>query len=622
MYVCLWSPAWSTAAASAAEAGRPGAKGRGVAGDDEDRASDDALPTSYDLAPLLAELAPRLRVEREVIWADGRGLDAGRLAGRLVERLAEEGAAARAGVAAVPVTAELAARWGPHAEAGPDDPTLFLVKERTGWGRRAESRAGVRGSRFEVRNSKAEKEEGDAKEDSAHPQSPHRRRERAAAGKEAATPRTGADDEPGDPQSGGGAVAGGDGVVVVEEGREAEWQGRLPVSALRPPDRTKALFDGVGLATVGQLAGLQREAVEVRFGGGVVDLWRAARADDRRLLFDRIPSDRPHGSIDFVDYVLTDPARLVFTANALLGPLCDGLVDRGEHARTLRLELPLANGEEWARTLRPARPTASRETWLRMLRGLLDELTVPDAVAGMRIEVPSTEAAAVRQGDLFDRGFATATAVEAAVARLAERQLWPVAPETDAHPVVERRGAWKRLDLTEAAGAHRGSGAGGGRSREDGAGPVAVGGRAPDPRDGSGRGGEGHPQSPSPHPECSATGNAAADPRTPGHDEAGIPPSGRGFEKRGLALQLMPEPRRITVETQRRRDHEVPTRFRDRTGWHELAHAAGPDRISGGQWEASSYAREYWRCVTGEGVLLWVFRDALEGGWYLHGWWD
>ncbi|NIP83780.1 MAG: hypothetical protein GWM90_32940, partial [Gemmatimonadetes bacterium] len=310
---------------------------------------------------------------------------------------------------------------------------------------------------------------------------------------------------------------------------------------------------------VGDLAGLEREAVEVRFGGEVVGLWRLARADDRRLLFERTPGERPHGSIDFVEYVLTDPSRLLFTANALLGPVCDRLRGRGEHARSLRMTLPLGNGETWERTIRPARPTASRDTWLRLLRGVLDRLTVPDAVAGMRIEVPSTEAAAVRQGDLFDRGFATASAVEAAVARLAERQVWPLEPEVNAHPLVERRAEWTSEPIT-------------------GSGSPAI----------------------SPSPGGSAgSGTAMA-----------------------LGLQLLREPRRLGVETVPRRDHEVPVRLRDGRGWREVLLAAGPDRISGGQWEASSYAREYYRCVTDEGVPLWIYRDGLDGGWYLHGYWD
>ena len=264
--------------------------------------------------------------------------------------------------------------------------------------------------------------------------------------------------------------------------------------------------------------------------------------------------------MEFVDYVLTDPSRLLFTANALLGPLCDDMVTRGEHARALRLTFPLANGETWARTIRPARPTASRDTWLRLIREILDRLTVPDAVAGMRIEVGDTEEAAVRQGDLFDRGFATAAAVESAVARLAERHLHPLAPETTAHPRVERRSGWVRREAT---------------------------------------------------PMVDAEGE--------GEGEGGT------TERRGtsaLALHLPPSPRRVAVETTRRRDHDIPVRIRDTRGWREVAVAAGPDRISGGQWEASSYAREYYRCVTEDGVPLWVYRDALEVGWYLHGWWD
>ena len=52
---------------------------------------------------------------------------------------------------------------------------------------------------------------------------------------------------------------------------------------------------------------------------------------------------------------------------------------------------------------------------------------------------------------------------------------------------------------------------------------------------------------------------------------------------------------------------------------------AGADRFSGGQGDAPrTYAREYFRCVTNDGALVWLFRDAQEksGGWYLHGWWD
>jgi hypothetical protein len=92
-----------------------------------------------------------------------------------------------------------------------------------------------------------------------------------------------------------------------------------------------------------------------------------------------------------------------------------------------------------------------------------------------------------------------------------------------------------------------------------------------------------------------------------------------------LMLQLSPSPQSITVETAPRRDHFAPSRYRDAAGWHEIVQAAGPDRVSGGQCDSiRTYAREYFRCVTSDGTLVWIFRDAQEkgGGWYLHGWWD
>jgi hypothetical protein len=88
----------------------------------------------------------------------------------------------------------------------------------------------------------------------------------------------------------------------------------------------------------------------------------------------------------------------------------------------------------------------------------------------------------------------------------------------------------------------------------------------------------------------------------------------------GLTLQLLDEPRPVVVETARRRDHHVPVRYRDGR-WHAVVNAAGPDRVSGGQWDVS-YAREYFRAVTSEGRLVWLFRDAARDRWYLHGWWD
>jgi len=64
----------------------------------------------------------------------------------------------------------------------------------------------------------------------------------------------------------------------------------------------------------------------------------------------------------------------------------------------------------------------------------------------------------------------------------------------------------------------------------------------------------------------------------------------------------------------------VPVRFHDGE-WQRFVTVAGPERISGGQWD-QPYAREYFRGVTGDGALVWIYRDGRDGRWFLHGWWD
>ena len=344
-------------------------------------------------------------------------------------------------------------------------------------------------------------------------------------------------------------------LVHVRAGTEREFLAPQPLTALGVEDPLLGWLADVGIERCGDLGAVAREAVEVRFGAEAVRWWRWSRGDDERRVFAPVPPEQPNVSIDFIDYVVTDPERLIFTVNALLGGLCEQLQERGAHARRVRLRLSLANGTWWERQLRAARPTADRATWLRLARTLLERLTVPDAVAGISVTVESTEAASAVQGDLFNAGFATASAVESAVVRVLEDQGEVMRePVVNAHPLLEARSMYRPLPVREVV------------------------------------------QDVEPSADVTAT------------------------EPVGLTLQLLPEPRTVAVETTLRRDHVVPTRYRD-DRWYTLVHAAGPDRVSGGQW-AATYAREYFRAVTTDGTLVWLFRDACRDRWYLHGWWD
>lgn len=483
-YVCLWSPRWAT----------------GGAGLDE-------------LGAALLEVAPRVAVEaRGVIWADGRGLPVRELARELVARAAGAKEEVRAGISAVPIAAELAARA----------PSVTPAQ------------AGCRPLHGEaVQRLQSDGHERGSTTDCAP----------ACAG-----------------------VTNGR-VTEVPPGSERAFLAPLPLELLAPDPRLLALLRGVGVETCGDLAGLSREAVEVRFGAEAGAIRRLALADDRRVLFRPIARERPHASMDFVEYEVREAGRLIFTVNALLGSVCETLDSRGERARSLTLSLALAGGRVKRERLRASRPTSNRDVWLRRLQEMLDRLRLPEPVLGVSLEVEGTEPRSATQGDLFDRGFATAGAVEEAVARLLDEQ-GPVlvVPEMDGHPLAERRTRWVPREADDVAG--RPAGSRGWRARES----SRVGGG----REGSAR----------------------------------------------LALHLLREPRALGVRIAFRGVQILPGAYLYAGEWHGVAVAAGPDRVSGGRWEGAPFARDYFRCVTEEGRLVWIYRDLFENRWYLHGWWE
>jgi hypothetical protein len=152
------------------------------------------------------------------------------------------------------------------------------------------------------------------------------------------------------------------------------------------------------------------------------------------------------------------------------------------------------------------------------------------------------------QGDLFDRGFASAPMVEEAIVQLTDDQGDVVVePVNSEHPLVDQRTSWIGRRETRVVKKH----------------------------------------------------------------------------KPALTLQLLPSPKVVTVSTETRRDHDVPVRYLDGSEWHDIIEAAGPDRIAGGEW-ATQYARDYYRCVREDGMMVWLYRGTQQqsSDWFLHGWWD
>jgi hypothetical protein len=376
--------------------------------------------------------------------------------------------------------------------------------------------------------------------------------------------------------------------------------GSLPVSVLEPDPALATLLDGIGVETCGELAALESESVEVRLGAEGVRLWKLARGDDDRLIFTPLPRELPHASLEWNDYTLTDTERLLFSVNALLGTVCEKLVERGSLSREMMLDLALANGATLTNAVRSGRPTASRKTWLRLMRTLLERMVLPAGVVGLTLRAATVVTDVGQQGDLFDRGFATAAATEAALASLAEEQgNVVVVPENTAHPLVERRTKWvERRETGDGRPETAGKRESAARRR-----------RAPGNRE---------PGTEAPRgvtvPICPPSAGSRPFPVS-----VSLVPSPNSIST--LTLYLLPTPRAVEARSEERRDHVLPTAYRDGGAWYGILSAAGPDRISGERW-GEAYAREYFRCVVDDGGMVWLYRDARADAWYIHGWWD
>ncbi len=352
------------------------------------------------------------------------------------------------------------------------------------------------------------------------------------------------------------ALYGSGSLIKIPIGAERDFLAPFPIGVLETSPFLASLLDGIGVERCADLAKLDLESIEVRFGAEGASLWRLARADDNRRIFKTVPRALPSASLDWLDYTLRDAERLVFIINSLVGNITNELKSRGQCAREMTLVFSLANRETLEHLVRPARSTASHKAWMRLMRSHLERLSLPDGVVGISVRVESVTGEVEKQGDIFDRGFGTARAAEETIAQLLDDQgAVVVTPRNSQHPLIDRRTEWVTQEPSQASARIQ--------LRE-------------------------------------RVVKATAAPR--------------------LTLQLLPEPRRVAVTTRRRRDHDMPTQYRDKE-WTTLVSAAGPDRVSGGQW-TEPYAREYFRCVTDDGMMIWLFRDARDGEWYLHGWWD
>ena len=370
---------------------------------------------------------------------------------------------------------------------------------------------------------------------------------------------------------------------VVAPGGDAEYLRRRSLAVLPLPSALRETLRLLGVHTCGALAALEPADVELRFGADGVAAWRLARGDDPRWPFRPADPGTPQAEAELEPPVeSTEPLR--FLLPGLIDAVCRQLGERQRIPASLRLTLAIEGltRTEEVREVRPARPTADPRVLADLCRRALESQPPAGPVAGVRLEAPDDGVARADQLDAFRTPAPDPGALHAALL-----------------PVFAR---WGEGALSHAVrhGAHL----------------------------------------PGEHAAWSALGSggiaAFAGAQPPGWDvvpEAG-PELGSGYLD--LCLRRLPEPAPVRVrEGEGRRPVGVELQAPEAASlgpsgapvkgsfppglWK--TRCEGPERISGGWWEAGN-AREYWRVEAPDGWLGLLFRDAATGRWYLEGWYD
>ncbi|MBI1723616.1 MAG: hypothetical protein HYR48_06895 [Gemmatimonadetes bacterium] len=358
-------------------------------------------------------------------------------------------------------------------------------------------------------------------------------------------------------------------VAVVTPGTDAAFLAPFPLALLALDEELADTFAALGLRTVGQLAALEADEVEARFGPQGLAAHRLARGIDPRG-----PSTPRDDALPVIEVELGGPVAtaepLLFVLRGALASLGEALRARGLAARELALTLHLDDGSKAVRAVRPARPTSHADALFDHCRSALEKWHLPEPVTGLALGAAVTAPASGEQGNLLASRWVDPGALVAAFDRIrgSEGSDGVVVPqERDGH-LPQDGGTW-----VETAMARGGAGVGRERRR-----PAC----GPPPR--------AHDTRPDDAPAAAA------------------------------ALRLLETPVPIRVRLGR----GGLEAFRHEDVWHDVTDWCGPERLAPRWWDgrATGPPRDYYTARAAGGALWLLFRSPKERKWFVEGWWD
>ena len=204
---------------------------------------------------------------------------------------------------------------------------------------------------------------------------------------------------------------------IVPPGGDAAYLAPFPVTLLDLADDLAETLRGLGLTTLGQLAALEADEVDARFGPEGLAAHRRARGLDARG-----PSTPRDDALPAVEVELGGPVAtaepLLFVLRGALATLGEALRAKGLAARELTLALQLDDGSTAERAVRPARATSHADTLFDHCRAALETWQLPEPATGLVLRAALTVPAAGEQGDLLAPRWADPAALAAAFDRI------------------------------------------------------------------------------------------------------------------------------------------------------------------------------------------------------------
>jgi protein ImuB len=357
---------------------------------------------------------------------------------------------------------------------------------------------------------------------------------------------------------------------IVPSGRDAAFLALYPLGLLELDEDLAGTFTALGLVTVGQVAALNGDEVESRFGPEGLAAHRLARGIDGRG--PTLPRDAtlPCAECDLGAPVAT-AEPLLFVMKGALSSLGAVLRDKGLVAREITITLSLDDGSRAERSVRPARPTSHEGALFDHCRAVLENWQLDEPVTGIALRATDTVSAASEQGSLLATRWADPAALAAAFDRIRSKEgndAVAMPQSRDGHLPADR-GAWSDSD---------------GKARKQGGFEKSLG--VQRPRRGS----------------------------LPAEHTLLRPPA--SSPSRPSALRLLPEPRSVRVRLGRRGLEA----FREGEVWTDVTAWSGPDRVAPRWWEDANGTRDYFIARSVAGELWLLFRSGKQ--WYVEGWWD